>query len=95
MDKIEALIINLLKELGSENDNENLINANSKTKLFGENGNFDSMVLVIFISDLEEIIDEEFGKNLTLADDRAMSQKTSPFRNVESLTKHIQRLMNE
>ena len=33
MDKIEALIINLLKELGSENDNENLINANSKTKL--------------------------------------------------------------
>ena len=34
MDKIEALIINLLKELGSENDNENLINANSKTKLF-------------------------------------------------------------
>ena len=66
-----------------------------KLSFFGENGNFDSMGLVIFISDLEEIIDEEFGKNLTLADDRAMSQKTSPFRNVESLTKHIQRLMNE
>ena len=95
MDKIETLVINLLQELGSENGNENLINANVKTKLFGENGNFDSMGLVIFISDLEELLDEELNRNLTLADDRAMSQKTSPFRNVESLTKHIKQLINE
>ena len=95
MKNIETLIIDLLKDIGSENGNENLINANVKTKLFGENGNFDSMGLVIFISDLEELIDEEFNKNLTLADDRAMSQKTSPFRNVEALLKHINNLMRE
>ncbi len=95
MDKILDTVIESLKDLGSENGNDNLINANLKTKLFGENGNLDSMGLVIFISDLEELIDEKFSKNLTLADDRAMSQKTSPFRNVESLCKHIENLLSD
>tara|TARA_B110000879_G_C11176007_1_gene515968 strand:+ start:1211 stop:1534 length:324 start_codon:yes stop_codon:yes gene_type:complete len=95
MKNILDTVLDSLKDLGSENGNVNLINANAKTKLFGENGNLDSMGLVIFISDLEELIDEEFGKNLTLADDRAMSQKTSPFRNVETLCKHIEILLSE
>ena len=95
MEKVSELIIELLKELGIENDNKSLLNANNKTKIFGENGNLDSIGLVIFISDLEEVINEEFEKELTLADDRAMSQKTSPFRNVESLTNHISNLLSE
>ena len=74
MDKIEALIINLLKELTMRMTMKILLMQIPNTKLFA-GANFDSMGLVIFISDLEEIIDEEFGKNLTLADDRAMSSK--------------------
>lgn len=92
---IEEIVLESLSDLGEENDNENLLNANLKTKLFGENGNFDSMGLVIFIADLEELLLEKFDKHLTLADDRAMSQKTSPFRNVESLCKHIETLLSE
>tara|TARA_B100000579_G_scaffold324280_1_gene274045 strand:- start:6545 stop:6832 length:288 start_codon:yes stop_codon:yes gene_type:complete len=95
MNDIETIVINLLKDLGDENGNDNLLNANLKTKLFGENGNLDSMGLVIFISDLEELLQENFNKNITLADDRAMSQKTSPFRNVETLIKHIRNLTQE
>lgn len=92
---IEEIVLESLSDLGKENDNENLLNAHNKTKLFGENGNFDSMGLVIFIADLEELLLEKFDKHLTLADDRAMSQKTSPFRNVESLCKHIETLLSE
>ena len=94
MQKILKIVLESLSDLGIENGNEDLINANSKTKLFGENGNLDSMGLVIFIADLEELIEEKIGVNLTLADDRAMSKKTSPFRNVESLSKHINNLLS-
>jgi ssRNA-specific RNase YbeY (16S rRNA maturation enzyme) len=53
------------------------------------------MGLVTLITDLEESIEEKFGVSLVLADDRAMSQKRSPFRSVSSLTQYISSLMQE
>ncbi|MBD3843955.1 MAG: hypothetical protein IE909_19185, partial [Campylobacterales bacterium] len=47
------------------------------------------------ITDLEERISDEFEKDIVLADEKAMSQKASPFRNVETLTNYIQKLLEE
>lgn len=92
-DKIEKIIIETLVELNEELENESLENPSSKTKLYGANGGLDSLALVSFITDLEEKISDEFDKEIILADEKAMSAKTSPFRNVESLTLYIKSLL--
>ncbi|MDX4040359.1 hypothetical protein [Aliarcobacter skirrowii] len=92
-EKIEKIIIDTLKDLNEELENEAFLNPNSKTKLYGRNGAMDSLALVSFIADLEDKISDKFEKDIILADEKAMSAKTSPFRNIESLTSYIKSLL--
>nr|WP_279188932.1 hypothetical protein [Aliarcobacter skirrowii] len=92
-EKIEKIIIDTLKDLNEELENEAFLNPNSKTKLYGGNGAMDSLALVSFIADLEDKISDKFEKDIILADEKAMSAKTSPFRNIESLTSYIKSLL--
>lgn len=92
---IESIIIRLLQELNEEVEHIKLETPNANTRLFGTDGVLDSLTLVSFLADLEEEIDEVFGRSLVLADERAMSQTTSPFRSVENLTHYIVGLMSE
>ena len=94
-EKIEKIIIEVLNEINEELENENLNNPTSETKLYGGSGALDSLALVSLITDLEERISDEFEKDIILADEKAMSQRTSPFRNVETLTNYIQKLLEE
>lgn len=93
--EIEKIIIETLQELNEELENETLINPTSKTKLYGTSGTLDSLALVSFIADIEERISDIFDKEIVLADEKAMSMQTSPFRNVESLTLYIKELLEE
>jgi acyl carrier protein len=93
--KIEKIIIEAVIELNEELNDENLTNITVETKLYGGGGTFDSLKLVYFITDLEERIYEELDKEVILADEKAMSQRTSPFRSVKSLTNYIQKLLEE
>ncbi|MEZ8825295.1 hypothetical protein AB6E04_13090 [Vibrio amylolyticus] len=95
MDKYIELIISALVEMGEDEDNQDLVNANSKTKLFGTNGILDSVGIVFLMTELEEKISDDFGVDLTLADEKAMSQVTSPFRSVETLAKYLSVLLEE
>ena len=93
--KIEKIIVEALVELNEELENENLNNPTIETKLYGGSGALDSLTLVSLITDLEERISDEFEKDIILADEKAMSQRTSPFRSVETLTNYIQKLLEE
>jgi acyl carrier protein len=93
--KIEKVIVDSLLELNEELENSELNNPTKETKLYGGNGVLDSLALVSFITDLEERISDEFDEDIILADEKAMSQRTSPFRNVEALTIYIQKLLEE
>lgn len=92
---IEKVILEALEEINEELENENLNNPTSETKLYGGSGALDSLALVSFITDLEERISDEFDKDIVLADEKAMSQRTSPFRSIEALTNYIQILLEE
>lgn len=59
------------------------------TALFGTNGLLDSMGLVTLIVEVEQALADRFGITITLADDRAMSQRNSPFRSVGALADYI------
>jgi acyl carrier protein len=95
MNKYIELITSTLTEIGEDEDNSLFMNTNEKTKLFGTNGILDSVGVVFLITELEEKISDDFGVDITLADEKAMSQSTSPFRNVETLAKYISMLVEE
>lgn len=93
--KLIDLVIVCVKNVGKENNNDELLNASCDTSLYGIKGNLDSLSLVSLIADLEQKVSETFGKNVVLADDRAMSQRHSPFRSVQILANYIQQLLDE
>ena len=63
--------------------------------IFGTGGMLDSLDLVNFLADLEYRIDEEFGRQVVLASEKAMSRSRSPFRDIDSLSGYILELLAE
>ena len=74
---------------------EHVSDMNNDTALFGKSGLLDSMGLVSMIVAVEQDVEDEFDKNVTIADARAMSQKHSPFATVGSLAVYIEGLIKE
>jgi acyl carrier protein len=65
----------------------------AETKLFGAGGCLDSLSLVSLLIDIEQRLEQDHGVIVTIADDRAMSQKHSPFRTVRTLTQYVRLLL--
>ena len=93
--QIEKTIVNSLVELNQELEKDQLDNPTKDTKIFGGGGVLDSLQLVSFITDLEGVISDQFDVDIVLADEKAMSQRTSPYRDVTSLSIYIQKLLKE
>jgi D-alanine--poly(phosphoribitol) ligase subunit 2 len=60
-----------------------------ETRLLGSESVLDSIQLVTLIVTIEREIEDAFGVALTLADERALSMKASPFRSIQSLADYI------
>jgi acyl carrier protein len=93
--EIEELILTTLKEVLDALDGQRPDTLGKDTIIFGANGLLDSMGLVTFITDLEDRIEEEFGTALILTDERAMSQRKSPFKTVSFLGQYVNTLIQE
>jgi acyl carrier protein len=94
-EKIMQLVINAVKEIGEEEHNKTLVGADKDTLLYGLKSNLDSLMLVRLITEVEERISEASGIDIAIADERAMSQKHSPFLSVQSLADYIEKLITE
>ena len=87
-DKIQNIIFEALENLSDELENNELKTPTLQTKIYGIDGNLDSLALVSFIADLEEML-SEIGIDIVLADEKTMSAKNSPFEDVATLTQFI------
>lgn len=94
-EEVLNIILNKLKEIGEEKEIKSLINCKDNTPIYGASGLIDSITLVMLVSDIEEEVENIYGKIITLADEKAMSQKISPFRSVNSLADYVIRLISE
>ena len=91
---IQQIIFDALEMVNNAREDNEQIPVSETTELYGSNGHLDSMGLVAFLIDIEEaLMDNEI--NISLSDERAMSQSNSPFRNVESLSAYIETLVKE
>ena len=94
-EKIEKIIYEVLDGINSENEEVPGIEMSLDTELYGGNSSLDSLGLVNLIVAIEQNIEDAYDLEITLANERAMSQKRSPFKTVESLVGYIEILLRE
>lgn len=93
--EVENLIISILKEFIEENDIEFTGELKNETRLIGSSGFLDSMDLVSLIVEIEEGISDKFSLDIELANDSAMSSRTSPFVNISILSDYIVKIAEQ
>lgn len=94
-DVIQAIILQALKNINEERGPDEQLKIDLNTRLFGADAVLDSLSLVSVIVDVESAVSEQAGHEISLTDDRAMSQEISPFSDVNSLTAYIELLISE
>lgn len=90
-----TLVLTTIKEFNDSYEQKIPFELGEHTPLYGKEGVLDSLGLVSLIVMIEQAIEEKLDVSLILADEKAMSQKTSPFLNVEFLVDYIDRLVEE
>jgi len=87
--QVESLIAASLVQLRQDLALPELAQITGTTPILGGDSDLDSMAVVHLIVDLEGRLEEAFGKNWILADERALSRKRSPFRSVADLCEFV------
>lgn len=94
-EKIIKAIFSAVDEINQHQAKEAQLEKSVDTVLFDKTGRLDSLEFVSLITAVEQKIQEEFGVAVALADEKAMSQKESPFRSIKTLAEHISLLLEE
>jgi len=93
---IESLVTSKFKEFVEENEIEiDPSKIDQNARLIGSSSALDSIELVTFIVEVEQMLEESIGLELQLASEKAMSRRTSPFISLATLSKYIMTLLNE
>ncbi|SFV13502.1 hypothetical protein [Pseudoduganella namucuonensis] len=94
-DAIHGIILQALNNINDERGPDEQLVVGLDTRLFGADAVLDSLSLVSVIVDVEAAVSDASGREISLTDDRAMSQPVSPFTDVNALTAYIQQLLSE
>ena len=93
--KVLELMFQAIDEF-SEQPGTPEIEKSPETPLFGPSSVLDSLQLVNIIVALEQKIEEEFGRAIgAIANERAMSQKSSPLRTIGTLADFVTSILVE
>ena len=91
--EIQRFVISCLKSVAIDFGQEFEVTPTSI--IHGKDAPVDSISLIHFISELEQILSTELGLDLSLVDEDTFTSEESPFRDVPSLVAHIVRLADE
>ena len=95
LEDLTKLVLMSLKDFANQNGYDLMQEIDLNTRLIGNNALFDSIDLVSYIVELEEALDLKYNIKIDIANDRAMSQRTSPFINALELSKYIIQYQND
>jgi acyl carrier protein len=84
-DEIADLVIGIASDIAKDQELGVQETITENTRLFGPGGVLDSMALVGLVVALEQAIEDRYGVTVPLADEKALSQRDSPYRSVTSL----------
>src|SRR5262245_33750878 len=92
MSTIQEVVLRSVQNTNEARTADKQLRVDADAPLFGPAGPLDSLGLVALLIDIEEAFADR-GIEITLGDERAMSQKHSPFRTVGTLVSYIERLV--
>jgi D-alanine--poly(phosphoribitol) ligase subunit 2 len=87
--KITNLVFSVIDEINKELSKDDQIIKSLDSVIYGSNGQLDSLGLVNFVVAVEQKIEDVFEKSINLTDDKAMSEKNSPFQTIETFVNYI------
>ena len=88
-EQILELVRESVLELNEELSYPELESPGETTVLHGGETGLDSLSLVALIVDLERRVNDATGQAVVLADEKAMSERNSPYRTVAALTDFV------
>lgn len=94
-ERVLQCVLTAVEELNAGLPREKRLAKSPEVVLFGEQGALDSMGLATLVVLSEQRVEEEFGRPISVADERALSQHRSPFRTIETLADYITLLVEE
>ena len=92
---VVSLVLDCVKDLNRTRAPDKQVRLSEDTVLLGREGALESLALVSLIVDVEQRASDAFGKAVTLADERAMSLRQSPFRTIGSVCDYLLQRLNE
>ena len=92
--EILNIIYDSLDDLNQMNP-DNKLDKKQDTQLYGKNGKLDSLGLVNLILSIEDKLYEKTTSKISLADDKAFSESSSPFHDIKSLVNFIDKKIND
>ncbi|HMS63746.1 MAG TPA: acyl carrier protein [Ignavibacteria bacterium] len=92
---INQTIYNAIDEINLQIEGENKLEKKEETTLYGKNSLLDSLGLVNLIVEVEQRFQDEHEVTINLTDEKALSQKNSPFLSVKTLSEYISGLLNK
>ena len=93
--KILDLIHDSIDDYNKEFSDKLQLRKSRQTALFGQGSKLDALGLTNLIVAIEQKLEDELDVSITLADEKAMSQKVNPFITVGSLANYIEMLLEE
>ena len=93
-DEIERVVLQAMRAVNLGRDEASQIAVSPDAPVFGPDSPLDSLGLVGLLLDIEEGL-QAIGCEVVLSDERAVSQKRSPFRSVQSLVSYVGTLARE
>lgn len=98
MNQREAILQAIYRAIDADNaglESAQQLPKSPTTALYGAPGALESLRLVTLVATVECEIEDTFGVPLVLADERALSQRRSPFLTVSTLADYIEQLLAE
>ena len=92
-DEVVELLYKVIDDINLQYRDDFELIKTEDTALFGKDGSLDSLALVNFVIATEQLIEEKFDTSITLANERAMAQKNSPFNTIKSLATYTSSLL--
>jgi hypothetical protein len=87
-DAVLGVVLDALRTANLARDAEAQLHVSADAPIFGPGSPLDSLGLVALLFDIEEGL-ATLGCSVLLSDERAMSQKRSPFRSVPALVDYV------
>ena len=84
-----SLVTDTVRGMSKELGYPALASATPETELFGGSSGIDSLSVVRIVAEVERTAEARFSKRVVLADERAMSRRSSPYRTIGALAELV------